>query len=75
MWPINDGVVGISAQRPEAQSTGREVGARVAAQISFREKAAGIVDRLFYPVSGLLAVGSDVRPDIEDVGFGESVSA
>jgi len=67
----NNGVVGISRQRPEAQSARRDVWARMAAQVSFGEKGASIVSRLFYAISGIFAIRGDLRPNVENVGFGK----
>lgn len=70
-WPIHNGVVGITGERPETQQTACQVGARMAAHGSLRGKRTGFVDRLFDPVGSFLAVVGDVGPDIEDVGFSE----
>lgn len=69
--PVNNGVVGISGQRPETQSTGGEIWARMAAQMSFGEKGASIVNRLFYAISGVFAIRGDIRPNVENVGLSQ----
>lgn len=67
--PVNNGVVGISNQSPETQASGCEVGPGMATQGPFGKKCAGIVNRLFYTISGTFAVGGDETPNIKDVGF------
>lgn len=70
-WPVNNGVVGISAQCPEAERARREVGSGVAAQRAVSEERTSIIDRLFYTVGGVLAVLGNVRPNIENIRSSE----
>src|SRR5208283_3919240 len=67
--PVNNGVVGIAGQCPEAQRTGSEVWTGMAAHRRVGEEGTSVVNCLFYAGSGVFAVLRDVRPDLEDVGF------
>ena len=69
--PINNGVVGIAGQRPEPKRARCKVGAGMAAQGAFGKKGASVVNRLFDAAGGVLAVLRDVRPDVENIGFGK----
>jgi hypothetical protein len=71
LWPVNNGVIRISRQRPETKRPIRERTARMAARRSFGNKRAGGVNGLLYAVSHQFAVHSNKTPDLKDVRFGK----
>jgi hypothetical protein len=62
LWPINDDIVGIPAQRPETKQTGCKVRAGVTARRSFGKNGASIEDGLFYAIGGVLCCGPRCKP-------------
>lgn len=73
LLPVHDGVIWIAGQRPETKRTSCEVRPGVATHRSLGDKGASIVDRLFYAIGGVFVVIGDVRPNIENIRFGERV--
>jgi hypothetical protein len=67
--PIDNGVIGISSQRPETKRTSGEVRSGMAAQRVFSHKRASFVDGLFYAVGGGFAIPRNVTPDVNDIFF------
>ena len=77
-WPVHNGVVRITGERPETQRTGGEVGTGMAARGGLGNQRASVINRLFYAVGGVFAVIGNVTPDVKNVGFGkrrESINA
>ena len=78
LWPVHNGVVRKTGQRPETQRTGSEVGTGMAAHGGLGNQRASIVNRLFYAVGGIFTVIGNVTPDVKNICFGkrrESINA
>jgi len=71
LWPVDDGVIWIPGQRPEAKGTCCEVGACVSSHRRFSNKRAGVEYGPFHAVRGWFAVFRDIGPDFESICFGE----
>jgi hypothetical protein len=69
LWPVNNGVVGIPAQRPKTEGMGCKVGPGVAARGAFREKRTSFIDSLFNSIRSSFAVLRNVSPYVEDIRF------
>lgn len=65
---INNYVVGISLNSPEAEGKSREILAYLAAQGFFGDEGAGIVDGTFHTISGFGTVTGNVSPQFKEIG-------
>src|SRR5580698_9194863 len=68
---VDNGVIRIAGQRPETKRTSREAGSGMATQGRLGDKRASGIDRLFNAVGGVFVIIGDIRPDVENIGFGK----
>lgn len=71
LWPVDNGVIWIARQRPKTKETRCKVRAGMASHGSLGNERASVINRLFYAVGGVFAIISDVRPDVENICYGE----
>jgi hypothetical protein len=60
---------------PKTQRTRSKVGSGMATLRRFAEKESRVINRLLDAIGGVLAVLGDVRPNVENIGFGDRSSA